>query len=104
MVRHIRRQSHIHKILLHPEHTAVFQGHSLQEIPSLPCLFQKADGAAGICPLLPLGLFQLVQLLKHHHGQYHLVVLKTIQRPGILNQHIGIDHVCFYHPIFLLLK
>ena len=55
-------------------------------------LVQHAQGRAG--EVAQLGVVALaLQLGDHHDGEHHLVLLEALQRPGVGQQHAGVEHV-----------
>ena len=99
--RQIFRELYIHIVLLYPEPPAVFHLHAREKICLLPELFKTADTPAGVHSHFSLRFLEMIQFLDHHHRQNNLIVLKTFNGIGRLNQDIGIHHVNFYHIKFL---
>ena len=97
VIRQIRRERHIHKILLHPQAPAAFQPHSGQQVRVLAQFLQDSYGLTRIGASFPIGFFQVIQLLQYCHRQYNLVILKAVDCIGGLYQHIGVYYIGFNH-------
>ena len=92
-------QCDIHAVGLHAQRAAIWHIYTAKQISLRAVLFQGADGRAGACAALALGLFQAVQLLEHGQGQDNGVILKTGQRIGRLNEHVGVEYIGLAHGI-----
>ena len=89
-------------VQLHAQTAAAVERHSLGQLALLTELVEDPRDLARIPAHFVDAFLELVQLFDHHDRNGHVVVLEGEDRPGIMEQHIGIKYEYFFsfiHPL-----